>query len=284
MGDTILFGGGGLAWCKFESISAKRALSGLTVVVDVEVFSSPELGDAELTFFGGVTVDFPNPTGWYSLGAAHGVRPVVLPSDDKYRQRSATVEFALDSTELSALEDLRAGRDLEFKLSLVGTASGGDHPGITGRVEVSCPVSSEAWARVLLHGRSHRNLVLIAPIPSPTDSERLRRADGFLSEAQLAMRDGRFDDAVFEVRKGIEALAIHERTGPSSARLRTVDERVAALAASMFSIGSASGHPEDPNADYQWTREDALLAVAVLIGLIRRESVAPIVRNGASPT
>jgi hypothetical protein len=285
VGNKILFGGGGLAWCEFGSLSTRRAVSGLIVAIDIELTGSPELGDAEVVLFGSVTAKLPDPTGWYEVGLAHAARPVFLPdAKEAYRQRSTTIEFALDSMQLAALEDLRAGRDFEFQLSLIGTAGRGEAPGATGTTNIHCPITSETWAHALSSGQSHRHFVVLAPQHTDGQNSRLHRVDGFIATAQEAMRDGRHNDAVFAVRKGIEALRIRQLSGPSTPRDRTVDQRFAALAEAMFSLASASGHPEEPNEDYVWTREDALAAIAVLVTLVRRESFAPIVNNATSST
>lgn len=270
-----LLGNGALVSLRFDRASGQRALSGLVLVLEAVATGTAALGNATVDFRATVSVD-PNNGGHFRLGLAVARSAIEFPdADAEYRERRVVLELLLGTDTLAALEAKRAGQDLRLLVDLAATATGGDADGLWGTRQDHWTIPAEEWGRVLDQAQTHRSLTLLSPAPRPDSSDAYRRADDHLQDARTALRQGRYRDALMSVRRGVVALDLRSEAAPNK-KLddRTVSERYGSLAAALHDLASVSAHPEKQNADYEWTREDAVAALGGLMSLMTRVASA----------
>lgn len=264
-----LLGNGALVNIRFDRASGQRALSGLVLVLEAEATGAVLLGSATVDIRATVSVD-PNNGGHFRLGLAVARSAVEFPeAGAEYRDRRVVLELLLDPVALAALEAKREGHDLRLVVDLAATATGDDVSGLWGNHQDRWTIPAEEWARVLDQAQTHRSLTLLSPAPEPDSSEAYRQADKHLQDARTALRQGRYRDALMSVRRGTVALDLRSDAAPNKKlEDRTVGERYGSLAAALHDLASVSAHPEKQNADYEWTRDDAVAALAGLMSLM----------------
>lgn len=275
LADELLLGSGGLIWAEFEQAWGHRAVTGLILTLDAEITSADKLGKAFVDLRATVTVDQDNARG-LRLGTAFARAPLHFPpSGTEYRRQRLSLEMRLDPVTLATVELARQGRDLRLRVELAGTAVTDTGIGLAGQHSGEhWTIPGEQWVtRVLGQAETYRHITVLAPAPDGDSSEQYRLADKQLEAATTALHQGRFGEAVMAVRKGVDVLGVRSNAAPGTKpHERTVDERFGGIAGALFDMTSAFAHLEGNNATYEWTRPDAVSAIAGLIALMQRSA------------
>lgn len=130
--------------------------------------------------------------------------------------------------QLFALEKMRAGRGLHFRLNVTALAYGTS--GIWRQFEeVSCRVNLSTWARVLEGMQSTEYFVVGLELPRLEKNHALYQAIARLRKAKEFLISGRYDTVVSECRLAIE-----------NARITTGEEQAVAHSVQQFKTSKTS--------------------------------------------
>lgn len=179
----------------------------------------------------------------------------------------------LSDSELLVIEALRDGRDLSLQLDLEAVLLhpvDGLHP-ITAAQELAY-VPAEAWARQL--EALGAAVVMEVLVPLPFEGSELRRAVERIREAKGHITDGRYEEAITKARLALDyvrQVMPPERPMPSTKpQERTQAQRWWVLVDDLYSLASGASHDDLVTEDFSWSREDAVMIVATVAGLLRR--------------
>jgi hypothetical protein len=196
---------------------------------------------------------------------------------------------------MDAVEDLRDGGDLEFALRLhatlarplVGPAAAAlDHSAELGKLgggaewwptvsrQGSVHVTSGDWVRQLEQIETAASFLIVSR--APRGDGRRTEATAILRQAQKMLGAGLVQQAVAEARKVLDVLAEIGPPGkdPRSIdpRDRTLPERWAALWWAVKGLANPAPHADELAAQMTWTRDEAVLVLGAIAGLLQRTS------------
>jgi hypothetical protein len=236
-------------------------------------FDTPENLEADanapLSFAGELWVrDLPGNIGW--------VGPLSQPSLHKPRFASRLdMNATITDAQLRLLEKLRAGRELQLQVDLTMTVIGkvGAWPTAERQFMVSIP--HVEWARILNSVDAGAFVDVQVPI---TNIEGRAIAARRLREGNLAILNGDFEGAVSKARSVFDAVRPACKTKELYATAwnkkpddRTQDERWAMLIQSAFALFSGAPHDDQGTTEhFEWSRADAVAALATAAGLLAR--------------
>jgi hypothetical protein len=272
---------------------------GMQGVVDVEINRinlMTTLGGFELTFGVGGRTTTPDPNYWVAthsaeihVGGAHGqltrlgvARPGA-PLRDRTGSSALPVvwEFRLPVTahQLAAIEDIRDGGDLQFKLIVSG--EGGPYADLT-RVErlhdeLYRSVGQSDWVRELNGAKAMDVLLLEIAMPFVDPPAASREILGSLREAQRLFTQGNYAQSVGSCRIAMDGLKALEgrdddwkgkayggRNGAGGASKMTQEQRELVLEAALHEFVHLGAHSEGQ----EFRRRDAKLAIAVAASIL----------------
>lgn len=179
----------------------------------------------------------------------------------------------LSDSQLRGIEALRDGRDLPLRLHLdaVLLHSVDDlYPVISAQEAGTVP--AEAWARQLESlGAAVVTEVLV---PLPLDGSELRRAVGRIREAKGHITDGKYEEAVIKARAALDFVRTRvphdEAAYKVKPRERTQAQRWSVLVDDLYSLASGANHDDPVTDTFTWNRDDAVMIVSAVAGLLGR--------------
>jgi len=214
------------------------------------------------------------------LGRMHPARAsLVLETSAVATERDASFGVDLTRAAIEAIENMRMGRDLTFTIAFQGIAMGP-----SGLRQVNSQqdhvVNKGTWVEVLTQLDYKKLMLIEVPIPDPVQSPKLSKALVHLAEAQSAIIDGRYRDAVGRCRDVLESLSValedQDEKDPDVQALfentRAMDkERRYRVVRRAMKVLSNPAHHADATADQSgWDRLDALSVVTIAAALLRR--------------
>jgi hypothetical protein len=201
------------------------------------------------------------------------------------------VDLAVEVSDekLAVLEQVRAGGSLDVHMNLTvtlldpGTAQ--HQPGVVPATDqVSIRVPAARWTEVM--DQAGAGVAITLHVPSPLDewtftgreeyAPSVTRAVRRLREARDALRDGQFEEAVSKCRlalegiQGVQALPSEKEVDNVVRRLRTQDQRWAALNHDMTSLLSVPHHDDTTTAAFTWGRAEAEVALVMTAAILRK--------------
>ncbi|MCU1682920.1 MAG: hypothetical protein JWQ81_3659 [Amycolatopsis sp.] len=180
---------------------------------------------------------------------------------------------SLSDSQLRALEALRDGKDLPLRLHLDAVLLypvDGLYP-VAQAQEVAL-VRAEVWARQLASVGTA--VVMEVLVPLPLDGSELRRAVGRIREAKGHITDGKYEEAVIKGRAALDYVREVVPADPSAqktvAKVRTQAQRWRVLIDDLYSLASGANHDDAVTEDFTWSRDDAVMIVSTVAGLLGR--------------
>lgn len=257
-------------------------------------FAAAEADQMRLT---GLALDFQ--LGMYPVGrASHS--GIDLPSQLATTGGAFTTRVALDlsSSQLSALEDVRAGEDLVLRvdahLQFAGYAGYGGHPFWTFfSGEYRIPQS--VWVKQVLKPLAFQDYLLLeVPLSTHPQSAGLERAVGHLQKARDLASKGEFLHAVAECRPAMEeiervyglkpmdraTLAAYSAGDPKKAQQLDKASRFAVWRYGLASVIHAAHHKEEGHDPWEWGRAGAMAVITATAAMIEA-SYSPDARDTA---
>lgn len=274
------------------------------MVADVQITQialRPQLGAFELLFsVGGKSTphDVDKAPWWYMAANARveiaaaqgpnyqlGTALLGLPFRFQQQIRPAfvSVEFKLTlfPAQIAAVEELRAGGDLRFLLTIVGEGGGySENPKAIHPTNDSLwkALARSDWVRMLHDAKAMDILLLEIPMPFVEPPAGLKPVIDNLRQAQNMFYEGHYPDCLINCRKSIETLAAFQQRGrnwsadalkrlASEREGMTKDERALGAEACLYHFASLSAH----DGSVEILRRDAKFALALTATLLARE-------------
>lgn len=189
-----------------------------------------------------------------------------------------TLVTELDHRRVDAIEDLRPGGDLKFDITLRGAIRGG---GEEERVEErgAVPVNQSQWIEVLRGLEYDRRMLLEIPVADESASPKMAEAARRLKKAQDAIFGGEYPAAVGCCREALEALscALGDAQQEKQATFQNLKgkdkhERLRLVRHALRVLCSPPHHADERAAAIEWTRKDAVAAMAMVAALLQQLS------------
>lgn len=143
------------------------------------------------------------------LGQVFPESPVVLDSKSVAWKTQGTLCLDLSSHQVEAIEDLRNGGDLNFRMTIAGIAEPSSAAGHTQAVYeqgLSLAVNQRTWIDVLAASGYGRSLLFEIPYPTQDTSNELIQAVNHLEGAKAHFMMGHYDETVAVCRKSLDSL------------------------------------------------------------------------------
>ncbi len=191
------------------------------------------------------------------------------------------LEIELDARRIEAIERIRLGGDLFFRMNLYGAAYG-------GREKSSQPVHATlqyranqgTWIEILGQMGYRQTMLLEIPVPSDEVSLQLPEAAEHLQTAQTHMLQGHFRDAVGACRDVMESLSValnDERDQPpetikswfEGTRAMGKEERLRIVRRSLKILTHAARHADEVSTSIEWGPTDARVAIIMAAALLQ---------------
>ncbi|MGI5518670.1 hypothetical protein [Streptomyces sp. CA-106131] len=216
------------------------------------------------------THEMPSPASW--IGVLHSTSgPIGL--------KSFGTMFMLETTvtdqQLRGLEKMRAGADLSLRaeLTLTALAEAEHWPVACDQENIRIPHAT--WSNALAQLDAGAFVDVLIPI---TTVDARATAARRIREAKTAIRDQRYEHAVTLARQALDAVReacntqkLHDQATKKKAGGRDQEERWAVLTQSAYALFSGAPHDDwGTTENFDWTRADAVAAVAAAAGLLAR--------------
>ena len=213
------------------------------------------------------------------LGDARTVAPVNLIQTKSVGKRFAELRLLLQPHQISRLEAMRGGGDLDLELELYGEGgvfSEGGEPSPV-RETLRKRLDRSAWIKGLREAGALDILQL--EVPMPAGEPRSLIAD-HLATAQRHYLQGDYRECVAACRLAIDDLGALGAAGFNGAlrafsnerEAMTKDDRVDALAGALRHLAHQAHHTESDGGHMAYGRADAALALAVAAALAAHRS------------
>jgi len=270
-----------LATPKIESVIGQRGLRSFRLLFRVTLAFPPrdEGDEATLLDLTGQVMVRGRGGGPHYLGRVVSWRDPVLVDVRGYRG-STTSELALDLdlARVEALEELRLGEGLDFRVTLwarVQSKSGYSNLS----EELSFSVNQGTWVELLGQMGYGRIMLLEVPVPDEDGSPELVAATTHLANAQKEMELGHYREAVGTCRDVLEALsvALNDRDDQDEEfrslfeKTRDKDKaaRLRVLRRAFKVLCHPARHADEVSARIDWDRLDAFAAIIMAGTIIR---------------
>ncbi|MCB5166533.1 hypothetical protein LG634_17010 [Streptomyces bambusae] len=188
---------------------------------------------------------------------------------------SLQLSTSITEQQLRGLEKARAGADLTLHVNMKATrdAEADAWPAAQGQERLVVPHAE--WSRALSSVDTSAYVDVLVPI---TDVEGRSTAARRIREAQEAIRNGQFEQAVTlsrgaldAVREANKTLQVYNSAKDKNPRARNQAERWAMLTQAAYDLCSGAPHDDAWTTElFTWTRADAVAAVATAAGLLAR--------------
>jgi hypothetical protein len=169
----------------------------------------------------------------------------------------------------------RNGGDLSWRINVTTSIPALRDGWPTGSAQVTLHQPASRWLQQLASVGAAASLTVVVPAPL-AEGER-QQMSVRLREAQAAIGDGRYADAVSSARLALETARRRETLAPEKTckdkdpKLRSADERWSALHRAVWGLANLPHHDDDVTADVRWIRGDAVAVVAATAALIARQ-------------
>lgn len=234
----------------------------LAIIVTVASIGLPEGLPTQLS--GELYAGLSNAHRW--LGPLH-IKQLATRSFEGQEQLTCS----LSDSQLRAIEALRDGRDLSLRAHLDATLL---HPvdGVypVGQAQETANIPAEAWTRQL--EALGAAVVMEVLVPLPFDGSELRRAVGRIREAKGNITDGKYEEAIIKARLALDYVRQVMPSDPlaagTKAMQRTQTQRWVMLVGDLHSLASGANHDDPVTEGFTWSRDDAVMIVAAVAGLL----------------
>lgn len=186
----------------------------------------------------------------------------------------ANLAVRISDAQLALIEQVRSGGDLCWRVDINATVPSVVEAWPIGGAQVSLRIPHSTWLRQL------ENLgaaaAITVAVPAPLTAGDRHQMGQRIRQAQAAIEDGRFADAVATARLALETARTREPLVAESAlrgkqaRSRTPQERWSAMHHAVWELTNLAHHEED-YAERRWSRSDAVAIVAATAALIARQ-------------
>lgn len=192
----------------------------------------------------------------------------------------------LDRVRLEAIEDVRAGGNIDFTVNLAGRYSTGHAFGVGD----SLAINQGVWVSVLEQLGYRKTMLIEVPVPDPAEQPELSEAINLLGQAQGHMQRGHDREAVGALRDVLEqltmALGDDDNLDPdltrvlfSNGRSMTKADRLRVLRRALKLVTHPARHRDQVSVLIDWSRVDSQQMLTMVAAFLS-EMGAP----GARPT
>jgi hypothetical protein len=196
----------------------------------------------------------------------------------------------LDRARLQAIEDIRAGGNITFDISLTGRFGTGDAFSVGDNLIINQGV----WVSILEQMGYQKTLLIEVPVPDASQQPELAEAVALLGQAQGHMQRGHDRDAVGTLRDVLEQLTLalgdDDNLDPemtrvlfSNSRSMTKAERLRVLRRALKLVTHPARHRDEVSVLIDWSRVDAMQMITMVSALIN-EMGAPGARPSMTPS
>ncbi len=264
---------------EWSGVQGLPALGGYQLLITGTAKAAGFPAGAAALLQGGLGLDAPGTTALGSLQPltlvlGYPVYQVAGRGPERIQAQPLKLVTDLAPSHLEALEQARAGGDLDFIIDLVVTllhTQPSEHPQIT--LQDRLHVDRGQWVKVLEAWQRAFALPVIVSLPSSGRDSLRHRAAQHLQVARRALDDGRPRDAVSEIR---HVASLIRQLSPAQGELppkrdRNKAERFRAMTDALLDLTNAAHHVDDPaTAVMIWHRSDAVAAIAIAVGLLQQ--------------
>lgn len=186
----------------------QRLLGGFELCFNFEVVVKQYGDQARWATILGARVGLSRGTTGTDLGIALCVQPKFMTQTNPGQRGALELRLALSPSQLNALEEIRNGGDLDFKLTLIFEA--GNRPGVQNEMnqlnELHARVSRSDWINQLNGAQAMNILLLEVPLPIQASADGQDDIGRSMRRAREHFLAVRYDDCVGECRKILEGL------------------------------------------------------------------------------
>lgn len=263
----ISFGTGKLHVRVAEDLWLIRGLGNHQLRIPMEIESCSLQENALVLLRGALWLDLQGPA---YIAPWETEEPVALRSFASPANLAARISDA----QLALIEQARGGGDLCWRVDISAAVSPSAGAWPTGGAQVSLRIPRSTWLRQLESLGAAAAVTVVVPVPL-TAGDRQQMGQR-IRQAQAAIDDGRFADAVATARLALETARTRESLVSESAlrgkqaKSRTQHERWSAMHHAIWELTNLAHHEGD-SAERSWSRSDAVAIVAATAALIARQ-------------
>jgi len=190
------------------------------------------------------------------------------------------LEVELDARRVEAIERVRLGEDLSFKLNLHGVASvASERNPQPVTVTLQYRANQSTWTEILEQMGYRKTMLLEIPVLGDGVSPTFPEAAEHLHTAQTHLLQGRFRDAVGACRDVMESLsiALNEDAGPlpetikawfENTRGMNKEERLHIVRRALKLLTHPARHADEVSTSMEWGPEDARSVIIMTATLL----------------
>jgi hypothetical protein len=194
-------------------------------------------------------------------------------------QSSVTLTCELDRSRVEAIEEARAGGNLQLDVRIQGRFS----DGTSFQGDEQHTVNQGVWVEVLAEMGYQRTLLIEVPAPDPHAQPELAKAVDFLAQAQRHLRLGYYRDAVGALRDVLDqaklAFGDDDTIPPDLDRVlfqnshsMSKAERLRVLRRALKLVTHPARHRDQVSVAIEWSRTDAAQMITMVAAFINEMS------------
>lgn len=213
-----------------------------------------------------------------ALGSAMPETPVPFRIGVHSHMANALYELLLSPPAIEAVEQLRGGGGIQFRLKIQTHLTKGSETLATND-EILCTVSQSDWITVLEQVGYKKTLLLELPIPQGDEESVSQR---HLATARSHILRGHYEDSVASCRKALEGWTTQRAEGDavkkardtkrSASRSLTLYERELLLRDAAINFSDLAHHADDVANAERYSHEDAIMMVAITAAVLCRRA------------
>lgn len=196
-------------------------------------------------------------------------------------QRSFYLEMELDARRIEAIERIRTGKELWFRLDVFGVAHGPETPPDRSlKAQFQQRVNQGTWIEMLEMMGYKRTLLLEVPVLDEKENPLLSEATQHLTQAQMHLNRGHYRDCVGSCRDVLEALQTalgdNEERLPElgkevieSTKSWSKNQRIRAVRWALHVLAHPSRHADPVAIQMDWGPEDARAILTMTAALLQ---------------
>ncbi len=194
---------------------------------------------------------------------------------------SISLEAELSPQRISAIEEVRLGEDLSFRLDIFGIANGDrEKDSQPVRATLQYRANQSTWIEILEQMGYKRTMLLEVPIAEDEVSPLFAEARNHLQMAQTHLLRGHYRDAVGACRDVMEALSIalnDERdqlpetikSWFEDSRSMGKEERIRLMRRAFKVLTNAARHADEIATSIEWGPVDARVSIIIAAALLQ---------------
>lgn len=195
------------------------------------------------------------------------------------QKRPLTLEVELDGGRMEALERIRLGGDLSFRMNLSGVACGREGGPQPVQATLHYRANQSTWMETLAQMGYRRTMLMEVSVLSDAASPQWPEAAKHLQAAQTHMLRGHFRDAVGACRDVMEALsaALNDEGGQVPEAIKSwfegtrsmgKEERLRIVRRAFKLMTHPARHADEVSTSIEWGPEDAKAALIITAALV----------------